>query len=1084
MAPEVVRGDERGAGGVNWKKADIWSLGCTAIEMTTGRPPWCHLNNPVTVLYHIACSTALPTFPDHASPELITFLNLCLQRDPVNRPEVTSLLLHPFVANVAMGPSASHSYNMVRPSTVSTMPSGSWMMSGLGAHGSTGGGVDTGLYGDRGHMQRNDSFSRIEVDVRERKVVDSLSVPNSRRAIRPSSSKASAVIPAEMESFVSLHDMSSALPFGKDVGMMPVGDASIDLDMSSSTIDLLDPHRDPLYNSMLYDINIPSMQHFSQHSNEFPTRDCSTDEFDDNYSMRSGLRSVGESSQEAYREERKSRITNQAMLDDINSNLMESDIDADSIDMDAPTPNMNLRRTIRQISPRGSPRLDPLQERPSVDLRSSNIINFTSAPRNRADTDPTDFSSLRSEIEVTQREAKGVETTAQKGNMGGSSLPPNSPLLRPTNTTSKSNIAQNKQLLVETLEKKAVASPKRRNSKVLSPSPAITKSAPLKPHASLGSKDADESPRSSGSVNTSGLVGIILDQRRGLSASSNSMHSVHDDAKGGDCGRPHMSDEEIVDEDEKVYAYKEDTDGSSPYSPVHKHRSNSGKLFSRPNSSRIPVVPSDRIDNDDADEVPEEGTSASGHKRVSSEGNGTFRDHSTAQELSSDDDEAFSFTQVSPPPGHRQGRLQSLGPSLPVETGAKAMLLPNNSEYFSPNERNRVRTVNEDVPAQTSSRAATSMPEKSTRIQSGSSVSLSGTASQPNLMLVAGSSVSKKGDALPGVTRSRVSKSGKPPYTSSQPRAGREASDNIDLESSMDSLRVSGASTAKGAPRHTPSAQTKKSLSDADSSLPAAFGSKTTVKDRNPEANQPRDFSSLRIRGSDLTFRDDGQEAGGYLCDSLMDSIADGNCEPAVLSEHRGAITRLRIVPKYNILLSSSTDGTVRVWGGGAEDVTSRMVLDTNDFKEASSNPSSAKRKIAASEGETTVTSSVRPRVMSTWTDPSFELVWGACSDGAIRLWQGGNEAHGGKALRLFKGHEDTVTVLEGSEGTDSTLVASGSSDRTVRIWDPRLKRPQAFQFRGHTDGVLSVRWANGGREVISASKDKTVKVWDLRSGR
>jgi serine/threonine protein kinase len=90
MAPELIK--EQG-GAISWRKADVWSLACTTLEMTTGQPPWSQFNNHVTVLYHIACTEALPEYPTDASMELVTFLNVCLQREPSRRPDITSLLL-------------------------------------------------------------------------------------------------------------------------------------------------------------------------------------------------------------------------------------------------------------------------------------------------------------------------------------------------------------------------------------------------------------------------------------------------------------------------------------------------------------------------------------------------------------------------------------------------------------------------------------------------------------------------------------------------------------------------------------------------------------------------------------------------------------------------------------------------------------------------------------------------------------------------------------------------------------------------------------------------------------------------------
>ena len=99
MAPEVIR--EQGSGSISWRKADVWSLACTTLEMVTGKPPWSQFSNSVTILYHIACQETLPQYPGDASVELYSLLNLCLQRDPTKRPDPSSLLLHPFVARQA-----------------------------------------------------------------------------------------------------------------------------------------------------------------------------------------------------------------------------------------------------------------------------------------------------------------------------------------------------------------------------------------------------------------------------------------------------------------------------------------------------------------------------------------------------------------------------------------------------------------------------------------------------------------------------------------------------------------------------------------------------------------------------------------------------------------------------------------------------------------------------------------------------------------------------------------------------------------------------------------------------------------------
>ncbi|GAV73782.1 Pkinase domain-containing protein [Cephalotus follicularis] len=91
MAPEVARGEDQGF------PSDIWSLGCTIIEMASGGGPWPIVINPVSVMYRIAYSGELPEFPRYLSEEARDFLEKCLRRNPNERWSASQLLKHPFL---------------------------------------------------------------------------------------------------------------------------------------------------------------------------------------------------------------------------------------------------------------------------------------------------------------------------------------------------------------------------------------------------------------------------------------------------------------------------------------------------------------------------------------------------------------------------------------------------------------------------------------------------------------------------------------------------------------------------------------------------------------------------------------------------------------------------------------------------------------------------------------------------------------------------------------------------------------------------------------------------------------------------
>ncbi len=82
--------------------------------------------------------------------------------------------------------------------------------------------------------------------------------------------------------------------------------------------------------------------------------------------------------------------------------------------------------------------------------------------------------------------------------------------------------------------------------------------------------------------------------------------------------------------------------------------------------------------------------------------------------------------------------------------------------------------------------------------------------------------------------------------------------------------------------------------------------------------------------------------------------------------------------------------------------------------------------------------------------------------------------------LYTFTGHRGGVRSI--SFSPDGRRLASGSSDKTIKIWDIKTGRLRRT-LTGHTDEVASISYSPDGKKLASSSHDNTIKLWNSRTG-
>ncbi|KAF3361347.1 hypothetical protein VdG1_00956 [Verticillium dahliae VDG1] len=100
-------------------------------------------------------------------------------------------------------------------------------------------------------------------------------------------------------------------------------------------------------------------------------------------------------------------------------------------------------------------------------------------------------------------------------------------------------------------------------------------------------------------------------------------------------------------------------------------------------------------------------------------------------------------------------------------------------------------------------------------------------------------------------------------------------------------------------------------------------------------------------------------------------------------------------------------------------------------------------------------------------------LVASASDDRTVRIWH----TDGGDCVQELKGHSLSIRSIAFSH--DSTLVASASDDRTARIW--RVDTGECIQVQ--SDWVRTVAFSHDSTLVASASDDGTVRIWRTDTG-
>src|SRR5262249_28710168 len=101
-----------------------------------------------------------------------------------------------------------------------------------------------------------------------------------------------------------------------------------------------------------------------------------------------------------------------------------------------------------------------------------------------------------------------------------------------------------------------------------------------------------------------------------------------------------------------------------------------------------------------------------------------------------------------------------------------------------------------------------------------------------------------------------------------------------------------------------------------------------------------------------------------------------------------------------------------------------------------------------------------------------------ASSSNMVRLW----EVESGEARATLKGHSNLIRGVAFLDG--GRMLASGSEDRTVKLWDVSATLKERDVLTPHSGSVESLVFTPDGQTLTSGGSDARIRRWDVATGR
>ncbi|KAH9207651.1 WD40-repeat-containing domain protein [Leptodontidium sp. 2 PMI_412] len=110
---------------------------------------------------------------------------------------------------------------------------------------------------------------------------------------------------------------------------------------------------------------------------------------------------------------------------------------------------------------------------------------------------------------------------------------------------------------------------------------------------------------------------------------------------------------------------------------------------------------------------------------------------------------------------------------------------------------------------------------------------------------------------------------------------------------------------------------------------------------------------------------------------------------------------------------------------------------------------------------------------------PVYSTIASGDQGSTIKIW----DWELGELEKTIKGHTEAITGVDFGGPKGHILLASCSSDMTIKLWDPADGYKNTRTLSGHDHTISAVSFMPSGNMLVSASRDATLRIWDVTTG-